>query len=567
MSEARWVFPNPDAGAPGLAAVLGVSVPVAQILIARGYREPDQARHFLDPRLADLGDPLQLRDMDVALERLLRAIAAGEKIQIHGDYDVDGTTSTVVLQRAIEMAGGTVSYRIPNRFQDGYGMHSSTVDQAAADGVSLIISVDTGIRAGAVVEHARTRGIDVIVTDHHLPESSLPAAVAVVNPNRADCGYPGKTLCGVGVTFKLVQALLATLPWPPAKLERVLESFLKLVAIGTVADVVPLTGENRIIVRHGLRGLADVKNPGLRALMDVAGIKAGAPTAGQVAFRLAPRINAAGRMADAGEVVELFLTGDGARAKEIAARLHAWNAERQGEEARIVDEVLAACVAAPVGDSDGGLVFCAEGWHRGVLGIVASRLVERYWRPVFVLSSENGMTRGSGRSVRGFELLDALDSMRDLFQQHGGHSFAAGVTLETSRVPEFRQRFNAHAANCWPVEQRRRTLRLDAELKVHEVDDAILQDLRRLEPFGMGNPEPLFALRGVEIARFQLMKEKHVRLAVRAEGRTLLLKGFNLAGRAEEMAVGRRVDLAFNIGPDDYFGGWCATLKDVRAAC
>ncbi len=567
MSQARWVFPHPDAGAAALAQALGVAVPVAQILIARGYREPDNARRFLDPRLADLGDPLQLRDMDVALERLLRAIATGEKIQIHGDYDVDGTTSTVVLKRAIELAGGTVSYRIPNRFQDGYGMHSSTVDQAAAEGVSLIISVDTGIRAGAVVEHARSRGIDVIVTDHHLPESSLPAALAVVNPNRADCGYPEKTLCGVGVAFKLVQALLATLPWPPEKLERVLESFLKLVAIGTVADVVPLTGENRIIVRHGLRGLAHVKNAGLRALMEVAGIKAGAPTAGQVAFRIAPRINAAGRMADAGEVVELFLTADAARAKEIAARLHAWNAERQGEEARIVDEVLAACVAAPVGDSDGGLVFCAEGWHRGVLGIVASRLVERYWRPVFVLSSENGLTRGSGRSVRGFELLDALESMRDLFVQHGGHSFAAGVTLETPRVPEFRQRFNAYAANRWPAEQRQRCLRIDAELRVHDVNDAMFQDLRRLEPFGMGNPEPLFALRGAEIASFQLMKEKHVRIAARVDGRTLFLRGFNLAARAEEMAVGRRLDVAFNICADDYAGGWRAIVKEVRAAC
>lgn len=565
MSPTRWDFPEACPEAAALAAALGVALPVAQILSARGYREPDAARAFLNPKLADLGDPLRLRDMDVALARLVRAISDGEKIQIHGDYDVDGTTSTVVLKLAIEMAGGKVSYRIPNRFHEGYGMHCSVVDQAAADGVSLIISVDTGIRAGAVVEHARGLGIDVIVTDHHLPEGTLPKALAVVNPNRADCHYPGKTLCGVGVTFKLVQALLATLPWPPEKLERVLESFLKLVAIGTVADVVPLTGENRIIVRYGLRGLARVKNAGLRALMDVSGIS-GVPTAGQVAFRIAPRINAAGRMADAGEVVELFLTGDAARAKEIAAQLHSWNAERQGEEARIVEEVLALCVAAPVADSDGGLVFCADGWHRGVLGIVATRLVERYWRPVFVLSSENGVTRGSGRSVRGFELLDALDSMRDVFLQHGGHSAAAGVTLDTSRVGEFRERFNVYASGMWPVGMRCRRLAIDVELRAHEVNESLFHDLRHLEPFGMGNPEPVFAVRGAEVANFRLLKEKHVKLAVRSEGRMLFLTGFNLAARAEEMAVGKRVDIAFNISADSFSGGWRAMLKDVRAA-
>ena len=565
MSPARWVFASPDAAAPALAAELGVARPVAEVLIARGYRQAGSARSFLNPKLSDLGDPLQLRDMDVALARLLRAIAAGEKIQIHGDYDVDGTTSTVVLQRAIELAGGRASYSIPNRFVDGYGMHRGAVDQAAADGVSLIISVDTGIRAGEVVEHARTRGIDVIVTDHHLPEGTLPRALAVVNPNRADCAYPEKTLCGVGVTFKLVQALLATLPWPKEKLERVLESFLKLVAIGTVADVVPLTGENRIIVRHGLRGLANVKNAGLRALMEVAGIGAGAPSAGQVAFRIAPRINAAGRMADAGEVVELFLTSDAVRAREIAGRLHSWNAERQGEEARIVDAVLAVCAAEPVGDSDGGLVFCADGWHRGVLGIVASRLVERYWRPVFVLSSENGVTRGSGRSVRGFMLLDALDSMRDLFHQHGGHAFAAGVTLDSARVPEFRERFNAYAADGWPPELRRRSLPIDAAVRAHEVNAGLFESLQQLEPFGMGNPEPLFALRDVQVESFRLMKEKHVRIAVRSEGQLLSMPGFNMAGRAAEMAVGQHLDIAFNISSDSY-SGWSAKLKDVRAA-
>ncbi len=366
---ARWSFPRATEEAQELSSSLRIQRVVAELLVARGYRTAEAARAFLNPSLAALPDPLELRDMGAALARLQRAIRDGEKIQIHGDYDVDGATSTVILKRAIELAGGQASYRIPNRLREGYGMHRDTVDQAAADGVTLIVSVDTGIRACEVVDHARMHGIDVIVTDHHLPEAELPRAVAVVNPNRADCTYVTKNLCGAGVAFKLVQALLSGLGWPPAKLERVLESFLKLVAIGTVADVVPLTGENRIIVRHGLRALAVRKNPGLEALFEVAGLRNGPPTASQIAFRIAPRINAAGRMADANDVVELFLTPDVERARSIAAQLHQWNADRQQAEAGIVEEVVALCAEQPVGDADGALVFCAprlasrRAWH------------------------------------------------------------------------------------------------------------------------------------------------------------------------------------------------------------
>jgi single-stranded-DNA-specific exonuclease len=557
-------LPPPRQAARALVSELGVSLTLAELLIARGYNSAASAREFLHPSLAMLPDPLGLRDMDLALARLLRAIRNREKIQIHGDYDVDGTTSTVIIKRAIEIAGGEASYRIPNRLREGYGMHRDTVEAAAAMGVTLIISVDTGIRAGEVVEHARSFGIDVIVTDHHLPETELPRAVAVVNPNRADCTYAGKNLCGAGVAFKLVQALLSTLPWPAEKLHRVLESFLKLVAIGTVADVVPLTGENRVIVRYGLRGLAVRKNPGLEALFDVAGMKGGSPTAGQVAFRIAPRINAAGRMADAGEVVEMFLTADAARARAIAAQLHEWNAERQGEEARIVEEVLAACALEPVGDADGSLVFCAENWHRGVLGIVASRLVERYCRPVFVLSIENGVARGSGRSVSGVMLLDALDSMPELFTQYGGHSHAAGLSMPAAHVNEFRERFSSYAGDRLPPEDRRPGVRVDAVVESAAVNTALFEDLQLMEPFGIGNPEPVFALLGCEVCNFQLMKEKHVRLAVRSAGRMLFLKGFNLAERAAEMAPGNRIDIAFTLSADNFSGGWAAILKDVR---
>src|SRR5437773_3244888 len=347
------------------------------------------------------------------------------------------------------MAGGMADFHVPDRFKEGYGMRSEVVEAAARSGVSLIISVDTGIRAAEVVRRASELSIDVIITDHHLPESDLPPALAVLNPNRPDCSYPEKNLCGAGVAFKLVQALLGTLGWPAEKLRRVLESFLKLVAIGTVADVVPLTGENRIIVKHGLSGLCVVKNVGLRALLKVAGLSEGsAPSAGQIAFQVTPRINAAGRMATANDVIELLTTVDVERARALAEQLNALNLERREAELKIVDLILEECSRIPVTDNDAALVFAGQGWHRGVLGIVASRLVERFHRPTFVLGHtlDDGVAQGSGRSIPTFHLLEALERMPELFTKFGGHFHAAGLTMESNRVEEFRNRLNAYAA-------------------------------------------------------------------------------------------------------------------------
>src|SRR5690242_20549251 len=315
----RWVLPEPDPQSLRvLSEALGIGGPAAKVLAARGFADPDAAGRFLHPAFDALHDPLLMRDMAPALDRLQRAIDAREKILIYGDYDVDGTSSVVILTKAIELAGGKARYHIPHRLKDGYGMRSDVVESAAAEGVSLIVSVDTGIRAAEVVRRANELSIDVIVTDHHLPESDLPPALAVLNPNRPDCPYPEKNLCGAGVAFKLVQALLARQNWPPEKLQRVSESFLKLVAIATVADVVPLTGENRVIVAHGLSGLGYVRNPGLRPLLDVAGFPQGSiPNARQVAFQIAPRINAAGRMDTARAVVDMFLTSDMSQAREL----------------------------------------------------------------------------------------------------------------------------------------------------------------------------------------------------------------------------------------------------------
>ncbi|MGH9614031.1 MAG: single-stranded-DNA-specific exonuclease RecJ, partial [Bryobacteraceae bacterium] len=472
MKPARWLLPAFDPkGVSELAEALRIRPLTARVLIKRGYGDPAAAHTFLHPSLDDLHDPHGIRDLDVAVERLRRAIAGGEKILIYGDYDVDGTTSVVILLKAIEIAGGTARYHVPHRLREGYGMRLDVVEQAAAEGVRLIISVDTGIRAGEVVQAARELGIDVIVTDHHLPEASLPPAVAVLNPNRPDCQYPNKNLCGAGVAFKLAQGLFETLGWSEEKLRRMKESFLRLAAIATVSDVTPLTGENRVIVKHGLRGLGSTRNPGLRALFDVSGFPPGeTPTATQIAFRIGPRINAAGRMATATDVIELLLSADETKAKEIAGRLHSLNQERQETEAGIVRLILQECEAAPIMEDQSALVFSGVGWHRGVVGIVASRLVERFCRPVFVISedAETGEAHGSGRSAAGFHLLEALESMPELFTKFGGHRQAAGVTIPTVRVEEFRTRFAVYARARLSPEDFHPLIEIDSDMDLAE---------------------------------------------------------------------------------------------------
>ncbi len=563
----RWVLPEPagDNATRALGAALSIAPLTARILAARGLGDPAAAERFLHPAFEHLHNPLLMHGMAAAVERIERAIAAGEKILIYGDYDVDGTSSVVILTKAIEIAGGAAGYHIPHRLKDGYGMRPEVVESAAAAGVRLIVSVDTGIRAAEVVARANGLGIDVIVTDHHLPEAELPPALAVLNPNQPGCPYPEKNLCGAGVAFKLAQALLARRGWQPGRVRIFAESFLKLAAIATVADVVPLTGENRAIVAHGLAGLRDVRNPGLRSLLDVCGFGGRvAPTAGQVAFRVAPRINAAGRMDHARAAVEMFLTADPARARELAAQLHEHNTDRQRAEAHVRE----LCERDRVDPAAAALVYYAEDWHRGVLGIVASRLVERFHRPVFVLARnpEDGMAQGSGRSIPAFHLLDALDSMPDLFVRYGGHGHAAGVTLEAGRVQEFRDRFQACArARLNPVDFEPR-LEIDAALELAELTEAAIGELFRLAPFGHGNRAPMLLARNVSISGPPaLWKEKHLRVLVRQNRRTLGLKAWNFAARAAELPAGGTVDIAFQIEEDPYTG-WSAVLRDVRPA-
>lgn len=573
---ARWIIAeSPDDRVNALAQQLGVSRPVASVLWQRGYRELASAQAFLEPSFADLHDPSEFRDMQPAVERIAAAIRNGERILLYGDYDVDGTTSIAILAATLRLLGAAPHFHIPHRLRDGYGIHGEVIEQEAAKGTRLIVSVDTGIRAAEEVLLAKRLGIDMIVTDHHLPDDHLPPAHAVLNPNRRDSAYPERVLCGVGVTFKLIQGLLEHSGWPESKRDRLLFSLLKLVAIGTIADVVPLTGENRTMVRLGLQGLREPTSPGLHALLQVAGFKKGElPTAGQIAFRVAPRINAAGRMADAGEVVELFLTQDAARAQAIADTLNRLNAERQAAEQEIVRQILEECERHPPRDGDAALVFAGDDWHRGVVGIVASRLVERYCRPCFVLggNAETGLAQGSGRSIHAFSLVEALETMPEIFERFGGHHMAAGVTLQTARVDEFRQRFNAVAAQRLTTEDFVPTLEIDAVVAPPDVGESLAAEVETLGPFGFGNPAPVFVLREAEIVEEPaIFAERHLRLQVRAGVRFFRFTAWQFAERREEFVPGRLMDLAFQVELDPRsaekgFPGWALTLKDARRA-
>lgn len=561
---ARWKIPSFEKEeVKKLAADAGITEATARVLLGRGYRDSQAVSRFLNPALEHLHDPNLLTGLAPAADRLFTAITKGEKILLYGDYDVDGTMSLVILTTAIQVCGGSSEYHVPHRIKEGYGMRPEIIDQAAADGVKLIISVDTGIRAAAVVKHAAALGIDVIVTDHHLPEEELPPAYAVINPNQPDCNYPNPDLCGAGVAFKLAQALMQKQGWSEVKYQRMLQSFLKLVALATVADVVQLTGENRAIVSLGLRGFTHIQNIGLRELLRVAGIESGkAPSARQVGFQIGPRINAAGRMESARMVVELFLTADESQAASIAEELDVLNKERRETEKQILDEILESVTEPAV-----GLVLAQERWHRGVVGIVASRVADRFYRPTFILEidRENGIASGSGRSIPPFHLLDALESMPELFQKFGGHSHAAGVTLSLDRLEEFQQRFAEYAMNKLTAEDLVREISLDACISPAEVTDRFIKEVFQFAPFGQGNTTPLLMLSDVCVESVSPMGAdgRHLKLRLGRDGSRMFVKAWNFGNRAAEVAPGSRIDVAITIEDDNYWG-WSASLRDVR---
>jgi single-stranded-DNA-specific exonuclease len=496
---------------------------LAPLLVRRGISGAEDAQRFLSPSLAHLHPPEQMTGLRSAVDRLDAAIERKEQILIYGDYDVDGTMAVIILKTAIELCGGSADFHVPHRIREGYDMRDDVIERAAASGIRLIISVDMGIRAFGPAETAHRLGVDLIVTDHHLPGSDgLPKALAVINPNQHGCGYPYKQLCGAGVAFKLAQGLMQR------RLEardqsRLLLSFMKVVAIATIADAVPLTGENRVFASLGLDALRKAVNPGLKALLETAQISPNRPpTSGEVGFRIAPRINAAGRMDVARDVIELFSVKDPVRAKELAAKLDQLNTDRQEEERRILRSVEERFASEAALCDAYCIVVDGDGWHRGVIGITATRIVERYNRPTIVISREGEEAFGSGRSIRAFHLLEALESCGTLFSRYGGHSHACGFAMPASNVAELRAQLDQFARSRLTLADFEPVLELDAEMNLTEVTPELYKALQMLEPYGMSNPEPVFAAKGVQLAAPpRILKQKHVKLKVRPGQRSL----------------------------------------------
>jgi single-stranded-DNA-specific exonuclease len=490
---------------------------LATLLVRRGITDVDSARRFLSPSLADLHAPELLTGQCAAVDRLDAAIERKEPILIYGDYDVDGTMAVIILKTAIELCGGSADFHVPHRIREGYDLRADVIETAAAAGVRLIISVDMGIRAFGPAETAQRLGVDLIVTDHHLPgPDGVPKALAVINPNQKGCDYPYKQLCGAAVAFKLAQGLMQR-RLDGKDQNKLLLSFMKIVAIATIADAVPLTGENRVFASLGLDALRRAVNPGLRSLLEIAQISPRRPpTSGEVGFRIAPRINAAGRMDIARDVIELFSVKDPARARELAAKLDSLNTARQEEERRILRELEDRFANEPALCDAYCIVIDGEGWHRGVIGIAATRIVERYNRPTVVISREGEEAFGSGRSIRAFHLLDVIESCGNLFSRYGGHAHACGFAMPAANVAELRVRLDAFARERLTPADFEPVLDLDAELNLCDVTPSLFQALHLLEPFGVGNPEPVFAARGVQLtAPPRILKDKHVKLKLR----------------------------------------------------
>ncbi|MEA2206803.1 MAG: single-stranded-DNA-specific exonuclease [Blastocatellia bacterium] len=571
MTAKRWIVREPDPHrAAALAESLGVSQVIAELLIARQCVDTHAGQKFLRPSPDQLHDPFLMLGMREAVARLLRAIDEGEPILVYGDYDVDGTTGTAVLLRALRMLGATAGFHVPHRFTEGYGIQQKALETALADGYKLVVSVDCGITAHEPLHWAQANGLDIIVTDHHLPDAKegTPPAFAVLNPNQKGCEYPDKRLAGVGVAFKLVHALFRE-----RGREHQVNGFLKMVAIGTVADVAQLVGENRTIVALGLADLPQSVNPGLRALIQIAGcIKGEDVTAYDLGFRIGPRINAAGRMDAARAVVDLFATQDQAEATRLAEHLDTRNRERQEKQREIFQRAIDEFEGSSEKDSQRHVaVIAGEDWHRGVIGIAASKIAERINRPCVVISLDGEIGHGSARSIAAYHLFDGLNQCRDLLEKFGGHSHAAGLTIKRDRVPEFRTRLNSHAASCLSDEDLVPALAIDAEVPATDVTMRLADELRALEPYGAGNPRPVFMTRNLRILSDPLvMKDEHLKLRVGGDDNRPLeavwWRGLENAGRTPQ--ANERIELAYAIEPNKWNGETRLQLnvKDMRAS-
>jgi single-stranded-DNA-specific exonuclease len=570
MTSPRWdLQPCDERASAALAAALHLEPPVARLLCQRGLGDPELANRFLNPSLDHLHDPMILAGMRVAVDRLFAAIARREKIAVHGDYDVDGITSTVILRRTLELLGAEVVHFIPERMRDGYGLQKAAIERLHAEGVSLIVSVDCGIRGAEAAVRARELGVDLVITDHHEPDAELPVALAVINPKRSDCAYPDKYLAGVGVALKLVQALCRV-----AGREQWLPGFIKVAAIGTLADVVPLLGENRVIAKLGLDLLSRGPHKiGLRSLLDISGLSGKTIDSYHIAFLLAPRVNAAGRMSTPDLATRLLLANDEAMADEaraLAMQLDGENVRRQQEEATILAEAKKIVTSDPDVGARSVLVVAGEGWHRGVVGIVASKLVDTFHRPAIVLSIEDGIAQGSCRSIPVFDMLAALERCGHLLLRFGGHRQAAGLSLEAERIKEFRAAVNGVADETLGPEDLMPRLRIDGDLGFRGITGGVSAGVAALAPFGAGNPRPVFAARGVEIVDGpRKLKDRHLKMALKQDGRIFRAIAWRSAEQHDYLTEHKAaLDVAFSLEQNQYNGETYTelTVADVKQA-
>jgi len=558
----RWVLtPTPVVDqVRALATALHLPEVLASLLVQRGFGNPEQARRFLRPALSELADPMSLAGMGDAVATIVSTVKAGGRIMVHGDYDVDGQCGAALLTRALQVAGAAVTPFIPHRLRDGYDFGPAGLTAAIDAGAALIITVDCGITALDTVRAARAAGIKVVVTDHHLPGPVLPAATAIVNPQRSDDTSSLKVLCGTGVAFKLVQALVPALGLPvnlPFHL-------LDLVALATVADLVPLVGENRILVKHGLKLLANSRWPGLRSLIRVTGLAGKEIKASHLGFLLGPRLNAAGRVGDAGDGLTLLLTDDEAEAERVAGQLEALNTQRQALDQRMLEEVLEQVEQSDL-DAAAGFVLAADGWHPGVVGIVASRLVERYGRPTFLIAFDGDIGKGSGRSISRFDLHAALTECGDLLERYGGHHMAAGLTILRSQLPAFRERFLSVARRLLAPEYLGPEQRVDLEVNVEHLSMDLERLCRYLEPCGMGNPGPVFGVRGVRFSDRKRVGSGHLKGVIARDASTIAAIGFDWADRVPWLGD-EPVDIAFRLECNEWQGRASARIVGISVA-
>jgi single-stranded-DNA-specific exonuclease len=568
VRERRWTLAQPDRGRSAeLARSCSIPPLLAGLLLNRGIEDAEAARRFLSPNLSDLHDPYLLEDMEAAVTRLLTAVAERQKICIYGDYDADGLTSVAVLSGFLRQLGADCFYHIPHRIEEGYGLSAEGIHAAAGRGARVIVTADCGISAFEEAALCAALGIDLIITDHHTPSREIPHALAVIDPLRSGDRFPCKALAGVGVVFNLVVALRMRLREKGfflAHPEPNLRECLDLVALGTVADIVPLVDENRILVSYGLRELTSGSRVGIRELKMVSGIP-GEVDCAAVGFRLAPRLNAAGRLDDAALGAELLLTADERKAASLAGMLDASNEERQGLERAMLDDAIRMVEDDPLMVERRSIVLASEAWHPGVIGIVASRMVERYHRPTILISLQDGNGKGSGRSIPGFHLHEALGECTGQLLRFGGHKYAAGLTIDEALVDMFADRFDAIAAGRIPPEELVPEIRIDAELFAGDARLETVALLDSLGPFGVGNPRPVFLMRGLQVLQSSFMKERHVRMRL-GDGDTVFeAVGFGLAGR---VPAADQVDIVFSLDCNQWNGRRSVRLmlKDVRAS-